>query len=243
MKKKKTIIISIILLAVILVLICLTVAKDKAYKKTDAYRFKQEYEELNKTKSKSYSTYQELNIPKKNPIKYINVKEALSIIKNDSGIIYFGAPWCSWCRNAVPVLLDAAIDKKVDTIYYLNMDKVRNTYEVRNGKLVKTQKEQDGYYELLELLKPVLQQETYKVTDENNKSYDTKELRIYMPFIISVENGKIKETHEDTVKLNDNQTAYDALTKKQYKELYNIYVKLIDSIQTSSSCKVDSKCS
>lgn len=243
MKKKLFIISSVVLIVIIGILITLIIVKNNNYKKSDAYKFKSEYEALNDTKTESGTNYNNVDIPKDNPIKYVSVKEAISIIKNKTGIVYFGAAWCPWCRNAVSVLFDACKDKNVDTIYYLNMDKVRNVYEVKNGKLVKTQKEQDGYYELLSLLDSVLDDETYKVSDDNEVEYDTSEKRIYMPFVISVKDGKILKTHEGTTDLNDNQTAFDKLTKKQYNELYNTYIDLINSVYSNDTCSVNEKCS
>jgi len=89
----------------------------------DALKFKEEYESLNGTKRESDGAiYQDIKIDENNPVKYVNAKEALEVLKNKTAIMYVGANWCPWCRNAVPVLFEVAKDKNIETIYYLNLD-------------------------------------------------------------------------------------------------------------------------
>jgi len=238
MKKKNIIIIIIVLVALMGTLFAFFLLNNN-----DAIKFKKEYESLNNTKKEgSDHIYHEVVIPKNNPMKYISVKQATDIIKNKTGIIYFGGNWCPWCRNAIPVLINVAKENGLDKVYYVDMTTVRNVWEVKDGKLVKTQKEETGYYDLLKSLDNVLEKETFKVKDENGKEFDTKEKRIYLPFVVAVKNGKVVDSHVGTVELDENQTAYDKLTKNQEKQLTKIYNKLIDSI-SNDTCKIDEKCS
>lgn len=238
-EKKNT---TVILIALILVVLALAGGiylfignKDK-----DALKFKTEYQELNGTTSKSGSKYLELNIDKDNPIKYISAKEALEVLKSDSAIIYAGAPWCPWCRNAVPVILELAKKKKVDTIYYLELDDIKSNFEIEDGELKKTVDGTDDYYELLDALGDRL--DDYILKDSDGKEYDTKEKRIYMPYLISVRNGRIVGDKIGTVSLNENQTSYDLLTDEQRKELLDIYGELFDMALGNDSgvCEEDS---
>lgn len=196
----------------------------------DALKFKEDYESLNDTiRESDGAKYNNVSISKKNPIKYVSATEAVDIIQNKEGIIYFGANWCPWCRNAVEVLFEAAATEKEKTIYYVDMDSVRNVWAVEDGKLVKTTKEGEGYYELLDALDSILGEATFTVED-NGTVYDTEEKRIYMPLIISVKNGEIVKYHNGTVKLDDGQTKYDKLTTSQHDELLKEYQELIRSI-------------
>ena len=231
--KKRVVIIIIIILILTSSIITYNIIKER---NTDAYKFKVEYESLNNEKNSNNKKYNSISIDKHNPIKYITAKEAIDIIKNKTGIIYFGANWCPWCRNAVPVLFDVAKDYEYKTIYYLNMDTVKNTFEIKDGKLVKTIKEKKYYYELLNSLDGYLKEGTYTLTDEDGKVYDTKEKRIYMPFVVAVKKGKIVSSHIGTVDLNKNQTPYDKLTKKQYKKLYSIYEEMILEVYEAEVC-------
>ena len=144
-------------------------------------------------------------------------------------MIYFGANWCPWCRNAIEVLIDVAKQKKEKKIYYLDMDKVRNTWEVVNGNLNKVTNEEEGYYDLLKALDSILGDQTYTLTDEFGNIHDTGEKRIYMPLIIGVKNGKILKNHTGTITLKEEQTKYDKLTKEQKQDLKKIYSELIDA--------------
>lgn len=233
--KKKIIIGSIILVVIIVGIIFVTLNnKDEA-------KFKQDYESLNgTTRKEDGAIYHNVDIPKDNRMKYVDAKEATKLIKEGTGILYLGANWCPWCRNAAPVLIEAAQNQNLKTIYYLDMDKVRNIWEVKNNKLIKTQKEQDGYYDLLKALDSVLEKETYKITDKD-KEYDTKEKRIYMPSVVSFKEGKILDMHVGTVELDKDQTKYSTLTKKQEKELLKIYEDMIKKTM-SKQCTSDGKC-
>lgn len=237
MKNMKKIVVSLILFSFLFGgLGCSSTTKKE---ESDAIKFKEEYEKLNGTiRESDGALYNNVSIDEKNPIKYIGAKEAVEIIKNRTGVIYFGASWCPWCRNAIQVLFDVAKKKNVDVIYYVDMDKVRNIYEVKDGKLVKTQKEQEGYYDLLEALDSILGDETYTLTSDG-QAYDTKEKRIYMPFIVGIKNGNIVANHVGTVNLDSEQTKYSPLTKEQYDELYEVYDNLFN--QTFTSC-TDNKC-
>lgn len=242
MERKNIILKIIVLILFILTLVFVSINKTKKQSLNDALKFKEEYESLNDKLNSDGNSYNNVEIPENNPIKYITVKEAINIIKNGEGVIYFGVNWCPWCRNAVGVLLDAASNKMLDTIYYLDMDKVRNKFSVVDGKITKIQVEQDGYYELLDLLDEVLSKDTYKITDSDGNVYDTNEKRIYMPFVIAVKNGKILNNHISTVELNDNQNEYSYLTDEQKNELFKIYIKIIESIELEDSCGIDTNC-
>lgn len=205
----------------------------------DALKFKKEYEKLNNTVRESDgASYNNVSISKNNPIKYLNAKEAVDVIKNKEGVIYFGANWCPWCRNAIPVLFEAAKKENLNTIYYLDMDTVRNIWEIKDNELVKTTTEGEGYYELLEALDSILGDKTYTLKDKDGKVYDTNEKRIYMPLVITVKNGKILDTKLSTTSLNEGQTKYDELTKEQHDELLEYYRSMIKNMK-KDECSVN----
>lgn len=205
----------------------------------DALKFKKDYEKLNNTVRESDgANYNNVKISKNNPIKYLTAKEAVDVIKNKEGVIYFGANWCPWCRNAIPVLFEAAKEENLKTIYYLDMDTVRNIWEIKDHELVKTTNESEGYYELLEALDSILGDKTYTLKDKDGKVFDTNEKRIYMPLIITVKNGKILDTKLGTTTLNEGQTKYDDLTKEQHDELLETYKTMIKNMR-KDECSVN----
>ena len=84
-----------------------------------ASRFKLEYESLNGQKTDDGREYMEVNINNDNKIVYADYKTIFDVL-DGTGVIYFGFPECPWCRNAVPILLEAAEESGIKQIYYLN---------------------------------------------------------------------------------------------------------------------------
>lgn len=247
MKKKKSLafiiflVVAIFLIGVGVYFLTLKV-ETKAKKYEDTTSIKTEYEALNNQKRESDgSIYQSVSIDDTIPVNILEIDETIEFLKEGTGILFIGAPWCPWCRNALPILMDVASSNDV-TLNYIDITDIRNTYEIQNKKLVKTQEEKEGYYELLKVLDKVLGEDTYKLTDEDGKVYDTKEKRIYIPMAISVKNGDIQDVHVSTVDLDKGQTKYDKLTKEQVKKLENIYQGLINKQLGLNVCNSESLC-
>lgn len=218
--------ICVVVLSILLLIAC-------SNKESDAKKFKDEYESLNNKTSVSGHKIKSLKISSNNPIKYSNYDEIIDVIKNKSGVIYLGYPDCPWCRTAIPVLLEAAKDYKIDTIYYLNIKDDRDYYEVKDNKLVyqkdsngKEKKGVKGYFKLLKLLDKEL--DDYIVKDSDNKEYNVGEKRIYVPLIIFVNDGKIIGTHTSTV--DTQESGYDNLTDEEYDKLNGIYAEYIKQL-------------
>ena len=201
---------------------------------SDALAFKNAYEVLNNKDNGKGNIYLEISISDNNPMKSISIEDLLELLKSGTGIVYFGRPTCPWCRNAVPVLLEVAKEEKLDTIYYFDMDTIKNDWEFKDGKPVKTREEKDGYYELLELLKDYLRDYTIKDDDGNDVSVGEK--RVYVPMVLSIKNGEVLKTQISTVDLDEGQTAYDRLTTKQQDELVEIYMEIIETLDDQSYC-------
>jgi len=193
----------------------------------DSNKFKEEYESLNgKTFYQNYK-YKDVTIPEDNPIKYSDYKEIIDIVKNGSGVIYLGYPECPWCRSMVSVLMEAANNTNISTIYYLNMHDVRDEYELSDNNEVKLVREgQEGYQELLEALDEILLDYTLK--DSDGVEYSVGEKRIYVPIVIFVHDGTIVDYHMDTVETQTNPM--DELTEEEHDELYDIYVSGIHKV-------------
>lgn len=96
-------------ICLVLLLVFLTACNNK----TDAVRFKQEYEKFNKDKI-------ELNISEKNIVKYKTKEEINKIIEKDSGVIFIGSPEDNKSRISIKLLLDASDSTDLKKIYYIN---------------------------------------------------------------------------------------------------------------------------
>ena len=194
MKKTKKSLIIILIVAAILTFITF-------YARTrDNLRFKLSYEMANYTKFNN--KYIKVNIPINNRIKYLKQDEILKFFKSGTGIVYFGYNTCPWCRNSVPVLIDAAIINNLDKIYYVDIHGI-NLKEIRK--------------ELYEILDPYLRE----------REDGTKGLSV--PDVYAVKKGKIKGHHIGTVESYQDPTK--GMSKKQKKELKKIYTDLIKEVK------------
>ena len=229
--KKNIIILSIIVVIALVIAILFFLLNNKGM--SDGERFKQEYEELN-------DSHLEVNIDSDNMIKYIGLEEAIDIIKNDTGVIYFGYPSCPWCRNAVPVLLDAASSTSLDTIYYVNAYNIRDVKELDDdGNIVTTNEGDRLYDDLLKVLDDIL--DPYTLTLDNGEVIDFGEKRLYVPMVLFVKDGEVVSYHLSTVDSQEDPSI--SLNDSQRDELYNIYLDGINNVvggvcnvQESGSC-------
>lgn len=186
--------------------------------KSDALKFKEEYEKYNNTKDASGQEYVNVSIDEDNIMYYASFDEIKELLTSGTGVIYFGIPMCPWCRNAVPVLVNAASSTGLDKIYYFNAYEIRDKKSLdEDGKIITEKEGTKEYYELVSLLQDVLP--VYDgLNDENIK-------RLYFPTVIFVRDGKIVGTHMDTVSSQENPLV--PLNDEQTKELTNIYVSNI----------------
>lgn len=197
----------------------------------DSRRFQEEYESLNLVLRKNSSTdfYRAVMINADNPIQYVTAAEALEILEHETAFLYMGAPWCPWCRNIVPVMLEAAGEKGVDPIYYLDLTDERDVFQYENGKLSRSAEGTEAYFKLLRKLDVYL--EPYVVRDKDGRAHDTQEKRIPLPFLVTVKDGKVVMARLGTYELEDGQSQYDELTKDQRAELYTLFCNMYASLE------------
>jgi thiol-disulfide isomerase/thioredoxin len=159
---------------------------------TDALKFKEEYESLN-GQTINDNEVRSLSIPEDNPFIYKTADEIVDMINNnETFLVYFGFASCPWCRSVITTMIESAKSNNIKTIYYVDISDIRDTYELNdNHEAVKTKEGSDGYYKLLELLSPVLEDYsalTYKSGKKTIK-VNIDEKRIYAPSLVVVKNG------------------------------------------------------
>ncbi len=222
MKKPIQIILAIILTLVGMFSVYEIINKTSNNEITDNEKFKEEYESLNdKINNSNSKAYPNVDIIEKNNIVYSTEDEIVNLIKSGTAVIYLGFPECPWCRNAIPVLLDAMSETSLEKIYYLNVKDIRNIKKLDENSNVVTEKEGTiGYYKILETLGD--KADVYKgLNDESIK-------RIYAPTVIFVRNGKVTSLHTST--LESQKDPYIKLTDEQTSELKEIYLKGIHKV-------------
>lgn len=222
---------------------------EKTYVATaDEKKFKKEYESLNGTTRSNGLKNKDVTIMEDNNIKYITPEEAATMLDSGTGIIYFGYAACPWCRNAVPVLLNAMNSSELDTIYYVNVrpdddpsQDIRDLYTLNNKNKAKKSKDADqSYYDIVLALASELRE--YELTTDSGKKVSTGVRRLYTPTVVAVKDGVLVGFHEGTVK--DHETDKDGvlrdLTKDEENELLNTYTSII-SKYLDTSCDEDNE--
>lgn len=175
-------------------------------------RFKEEYESLNGVYNENINRYySNVEILENSNVEYKNVDEIIQILKDGTGIIYFGFPECPWCRNIVPLLIDATSQYGVP-FYYYNAYDIRDTKHTDEDGHVVTDKEgTTEYYEILSLLGEHVSD--YDGLPDNSK-------RLYFPTIVFVKEGKIVALHEGTLESQTNP--FVQLTEEEKNEILSI---------------------
>lgn len=195
--------------------------KEEDKKITYSEKFKNEYESFNNKTNSNGIKYPDVTIPNNNNMVYSTEEEVVDIIKNGTGVIYFGYPECPWCRNAVPVLIDAANETSLDKIYYLNAKDIRDTKILdADGNIVTKKKGTKGYYEIVESLD--------KYLDSYDGLEDESIKRLYVPTVVFIKDGVVVAIHVDTVESQEDP--YTPLNDEQKKELKEIYLSGIHKV-------------
>ena len=202
----------------------------------DEKKFEEEYESLNGTANADGITNKTVDVIKDNNIEYITLAEADKMLEEGTGVIYFGYASCPWCRNLVPVMLDAVQETKLDKVYYVNLideegNDLRSKYIL--NKKNKPKKEKDAsmeYYNILASLSEYLSQ--YVLYTEAGKEIEVPEKRLSAPTVVAVKKGEVLDVYEATVEMTEEDAgAVKVYTKedkknaeKAYKELIEIYL-------------------
>lgn len=195
----------------------------------DGLKFKEEYEALNGQKNSNDKEYLSMSIDANNPIVYVSNDELMDVL-DDSGIVYFGYPECPWCRNAVPVLLEAAKALQVEKIYYYNAQPYRDTLTLNEDGKIKEEKAKDPEYQKI-------YDKLYDSLSVYDGLNDETIKRLYFPTVFFIKDGEVIGMHESTVDLQTDP--YTPMSEEAHQELYDIYAENIKQVQ-SAVC--DLKC-
>lgn len=112
-------------------------------------------------------------VPEDNVYNFISANKSLDLIKHDTGILFLCFPESKWCQEYAKLLNEVAKENNFNTIYYLNLKKIRNNNLSIYKKLVEAM---NGYL---------------SVSDEGIKT-------IYAPHTVFIKNGKIVACNNET---------------------------------------------
>lgn len=215
--KKRNVIIFTGILLIFVLLIFVLIFNDGdilLFAESDSNKFEREYESLNDKIAYENKKYPEVDIVSNNKIKYFTIEEFLTLIDNKGdAVVYFGYETCLYCRNAIEVLINVAVETKLDEILYINIEDYWDVLELdANGKVITKTRSHSKYYEMLDVLGNELT-EDYLLKDMYGASINTEKKRIEVPLVIFIADGKIVSYRKGTifsqkdpfVKLNDSQ--------------------------------------
>lgn len=223
------------IILIMMLTLTLTGCSDKPVEKTDALKFKEEYEKQNGVKNEKYNvTTRTLNIPEDNPMVYATAEEIIKMIDNkETFVVYFGFSDCPWCRSVIEELINVANDLNVEKVYYVDVKELRDVKELDENNNVVTSKEGDEHYmELLEKLDSVL--DDYTLTDKEGNEVSAGEKRIYAPNVVGIANGTPTEleTGESEKLINPYAELTDEMRKETYNKLKCVFKCLEDNTPT-----------
>jgi len=113
---------SILLVLLLCIVIPLVGCGKEEDLRTDAVKFKEEYESLNKTESKDGSLYRTISVDEENPIVYTTYEKLSSLIDEKKNfLVYFGSKTSKYSRSVVPYLIKQAKTQGIDVIYYVEL--------------------------------------------------------------------------------------------------------------------------
>lgn len=193
-------------------------------------KFKEEYESLNNMYDEQRGqNYINVDILENSNVKYVSENQVIDILKNETGIIYFGFPECPWCRNIVPILVNTLSNYDL-SFYYSNIYEIRdNKHLDEDNNIIIDKMGSKEYYQILELLGENISP-YYSLNDDSIK-------RIYFPTIVFVKEGIIIGVHQGTI---DSQSdPFEPLSIEQKTE---ISLMLESYIQKTYDITCDKNC-
>lgn len=227
-QKEKVLMFWIIVFFLIFLLLFLYFNFNKSTVDSTNHNFKKEYERLNGKKDKNGNLYLELVINEDNVIQYANYKKIFSILERGTAVVYFGASDCPGCRALVPILLEAADETGIDTIYYLNLTLDRDQKNLDSkGRINIEKKGEKEYQELLLKLDSILG--SYTGLDDNTIK------RIYFPTVVFIRDGDIISSYIGDMNSEENST-YQFTTKEQQELKDNFINSMNQLISCNDAC-------
>lgn len=100
--------------------VCLYAAYTNKGLKTDAEKFKEEYQ----------------NVEEDNLFVYKTEEEIIKILEGGTGIVFLGFPECEWCQAYAPLLNESAKESGLEEIYYYNIKESRKKNTENYQKIV-----------------------------------------------------------------------------------------------------------
>ena len=199
---------------------------------------KEEYEALNnQPREGKNAIYQAVQIDD-SVIDEMDIRTVIGSYENNpDSIIYFGAPWCPWCRLALPVLIEyAKVENK--RISYCDLSGKRPVYKLVDGKAILVDQGDKDYRLLIDAFKDIMEECT---AYDDGKAVKIKgTYNIDLPLVVFGSFGTITGYHYGAVDLKEGQSPYDVLDDTQKEKLMAIFEERGKT--KAGTCSLDGKC-
>lgn len=180
----------------------------------DGQGFRAEYEALNGQPVPDGGGQVYMTLSLEEPPRGIRLTaQEASELSEDGAVVFMGAPWCPWCRNALPSLMQAARDEGYGYFYYVDLTDERDSFTIRGGKPVMTEEGTPGYRALLSGLEAFLPD--YTLPGPDGMPVSVGEKRVYLPTLAYLTRDGFMSAMQPMCTPEEGKTAYDPLTEEQ----------------------------
>lgn len=134
----------------------------------------------------------------------LTMEDALQKLEDqEDGVYYFGYEDCPWCQDAAPVLTEVAQEHQKEVYYIKTRDEDHN--------LLYDDEQKERIINYLG---------EYMETNEDGQ------LTLYVPMVVEMKDGKVKNSHIGTVDSYDpNEREMTEEETKQLKDIYEVFFK------------------
>ena len=189
-----------------LILVIAIVGAFLIYKKFEDTNFEQK--QIDKFVSE-YTLLEENHV-----FEIINIDEAINILNNKTGVVFFCNPGSDWCQHYAKILDDIAVENEMNKIYYVDIKDDRSINSNKYRKLV------TKLYDFLD-------------TD------DTGNKRISMPNLTFVKNGEIIANDNRTSLVSSDTTPEEYWTRENILTFKNKIIESLLLLETEVSTPVE----
>lgn len=189
-----------------LILVIAIVGAFLIYKKFEHINYEQK--EIDKFISE-YTLLEENHV-----FKIINIDEAINVLNDKTGIIFFCNPGSDWCQYYAKILDDIAVENDIEKIYYTDIKEDRNINSNNYRKIV-------------------------TIMQEHLDSDDTGNKRLNMPNLTFVKDGNIIANDNRTSLVSSDTTPQEYWTRENILTFKNNIIESILLLEDNKSSQSD----
>ena len=189
-----------------LILVIAIVGAFLIYKKFEHINYEQK--EIDKFVSE-YTLLEENHV-----FKIINIDEAINVLNNKTGIIFFCNPGSDWCQYYAKILDDIAVENDIEKIYYTDIKEDRNINSNNYRKIV-------------------------TIMQEHHDSDDTGNKRLNIPNLTFVKDGNIIANDNRTSLVSSDTTPQEYWTRENILTFKNNIIESILLLEDNKSSQSD----